>query len=245
MNETPITKESKSRSTREFKGQIRLQDGLWIFGESDFKGSEHAPIDFKLRIHRNDVFRLLSLVEEYPDYFREQFLMNFLRPAAASLRPDARRKVKGTETPIEWIKIFSRCLVNLFSEIVRRNLSPPYYEKLLQEIENRTFKGKKLKYFCTGGKPDPLALAAFCVEWYQRMIGKPLDSLGLQSFCLDLLDKGGYLENFRITYVQGTKNNLKTTYFPENVYKRCRIRIFRRFISTRNSPWAISLERSS
>jgi hypothetical protein len=63
----------------------------------------------------------LSLVEEHPDYFIEQFLTNFLRPAAASLRPDSRRKVKDTETPIEWIKISSRCLVNLFSEILRRD----------------------------------------------------------------------------------------------------------------------------
>jgi hypothetical protein len=196
----------KSRTTKDplkIQSGIKLQDGLRILGEDGMRTKGHPSIEFTMTISRHDLQRLHFLALNYPEYFAKGFHQEFILPALHHTSKGARGKFKGKETTLFWIKAEAAELYNLFKFLRRTGKRPSYFKALLKKLE--TLKDHhKLLFFDKHGNPDPVALTAYCIELYLRRIGKPLDSLELDSFCQKLLD-GDALDNFYVHHIKAYK----------------------------------------
>lgn len=178
---------------------LSLPEVVYIEGKRTVKQRNHEPIKLTINLLENDLYRLFSYTN-YSTDFVSQFSY-ILGTAIEQIKRGARGKFKGKEPTIFWIKAESKALYNLFSVICTKppTAYPSYFNNLLNNLVP-----KYRRLFFRGDTPNPLALTAYCIEKSQRAKGRPLESIGLNSFCKTVKQEKK-LNSFYLRYIADKK----------------------------------------
>lgn len=198
---------ARSRTKKDplaIEGEIKIVDGIYIKGAKGLKRKDHEPINIKLRISRDDMIRLYSLISDNPNYFMQGFYIEFVLPALEYMDKGARGKFKGKGITLHWLKMDASELYHLFKFIIRNKKNPSYFKKLLEEIDKLDNKDQFYIKVYNKDKRNPIALTAYCIEQYLKNTDKPLEYIGVKPL-LKRVEGEGELESFYKHQIKGYK----------------------------------------
>jgi hypothetical protein len=148
-----VRKHRTKKDTFIIDGSLMIEDGRSINGKKSHISSAHPPIDVRLVISEEDLYRLFAYSFNYENDFSGQF-STMLADAVRQSEIGARGKHKGHEITLSWIKRGASFLHTLFSLINDSDIKPEYFRDLIEkspcderEYLRRTTR-KPLKIWC-------------------------------------------------------------------------------------------------
>lgn len=155
------------------KAVIQIKDGYLIQGKQGSKNTGHNPINLKLTLSEDDLFRLSFYVNAHgKEHDLGDLISSVLVDSVLQLKKGARGLHKGRAGKVSLIKLEASLLYVLFSELCKKpeRRWPSYFKRLINDFRRNDLEGNF----------DPVILTAYCLENHYK--GYRESVLGLKPF---------------------------------------------------------------